>query len=76
MPQHQELTMPSARERGQMDAAGFTWDPTEPWAGAYPRWTHFDKNITALRQPYMTDQQWESQKATKIEEASNFKVSE
>lgn len=68
--------MPSAEERHQMEATGFTWDPTEPWDGAYPRWTHFDKNISATRMPYMTDQQWEQHKAERIQQADNFMVSE
>jgi hypothetical protein len=56
--------MPSAEERHQMEARGFTWDPTEPWAGAYPRWTHFEKNISAIRQPYMTELQLELRRTT------------
>jgi hypothetical protein len=42
-----------------MRAAGFSWDPT---FSGYERWTHFKKCITCLRQPYMTDQQWEAAK--------------
>jgi hypothetical protein len=47
-----------------MEAHGFTWDPTEPWAGAYPRWTHFEKNSSAIRQPYMTELQLELRRTT------------
>jgi hypothetical protein len=38
---------------------GFTWDPT--WQG-YERWTHLERGITCLRQPYMSDAQWEAEK--------------
>jgi hypothetical protein len=50
-----------------MKAAGFEWDPT---FSGHERWTHFPKEITCLRQPFMTDAQWEQHKAEKIEEAS------
>lgn len=49
-----------------MKAAGFEWDPSHQ---GYPRWTHTKTGITALRQPYMTDQQWEAHKRVKVAEA-------
>lgn len=50
-----------------MRAAGFMWDPSHQ---GYPRWTHTKTGVTALRQPYMTDQQWVEHKQKKVEEAS------
>jgi hypothetical protein len=35
---------------------GFEWDPTG-WGTS--RWTHFELEITCLRQPYMSDLEWE-----------------
>ena len=48
----------------RMQRAGFRWDP----AHGYPRWTH-PSGVTALRQPYMNDQQWIDHCAAKIAEA-------
>lgn len=47
-----------------MKQAGFTWDPT---LTGHDRWTHFVLDITCLRQPYMTDQQWEAEQSRCIE---------
>jgi len=41
-----------------MKQAGFTWDPT---GMGHARWTHFALDITCLRQPYMTEEQWEAE---------------
>lgn len=49
-----------------MEMAGFIWDPSHQ---GYARWTHRKTGVTALRQPYMTDAQWEEHKIKKIEEA-------
>lgn len=54
-------------ENDQMRAAGFVFDPTHQ---GYTRWTHFEKCITALRAPYMTDAQWEREIQAKIAEAA------
>ena len=56
-----------------MMSAGFQWDP--PWNG-YPRWTHFATGVTALRQPYMTEQQWQEHKEKKVLEAQQKASSE
>ncbi len=50
----------------EMKAFGFIWDPT--WQG-YERWTHLQLCITCLRQPYMTDQQWETAKREAVTQA-------
>lgn len=54
-------------ENDQMRAAGFVFDPTHQ---GYTRWTHERRGITCLRQPYMTDAQWEREMAAKIAEAT------
>lgn len=46
-------------ETREMVGAGFTWDPVR----GYPRWTHFELDITCLRQPYMNDAQWTAERA-------------
>jgi len=53
-------------EQQQMMDAGFEWDPSHQ---GYPRWTHMKLGTTALRQPYMSDKQWDEHRAKKIEEA-------
>jgi hypothetical protein len=53
-----------------MEAAGFIWDPSHQ---GYARWTHTKSGVTALRQPLMSDQQWEEHKLQKIAEASRDK---
>ena len=60
--------MTQQEETAQMKAAGFEWDPS--WQG-YPRWTHGKVGTTALRQPYMTDQQWDAHRAAKIAEVGS-----
>lgn len=50
-----------------MNKAGFEWDPSHQ---GYARWTHAKTGVTALRQPYMSDQQWEAHKRQKAQEAS------
>jgi len=50
----------------EMNAAGFTWDPSHQ---GYARWTHMTAGVTALRQPYMSDQQWDEHQQKKIAEA-------
>ncbi len=55
-----------AQEKKRMQAAGFKWDPAH---NGYPRWTHFSTSVTALRQPYMTEQQWQIHKEEKVLEA-------
>jgi len=62
--------MNSVDERKQMTAAGFEWDPAQGLARDYVRWSHFRKGVTALRQPYMSDEQWEQHKVEKIAEAT------
>lgn len=37
-----------------MQDAGFTWDP----AHGHPRWTHFEFDITCLRELFMDEAQW------------------
>jgi len=51
----------------QMQAAGFTWDP----ARGYERWTHFGKDITCLRQPFMDDDRWDREKSEAIQRAGH-----
>lgn len=54
-----------------MKQAGFTWDPT---GLGRDRWTHFALEITCLRQPYMTEAQWEAEQqrcAKRAQEKSN-----
>lgn len=41
-----------------MKQEGFTWDPT---GLGRERWTHFATEVTCLREPYMTDEQWEAE---------------
>lgn len=65
--EHMSFDTP-AEEKQRMEAAGFKDDP--PWQG-YNRWTHVGTGITALRQPYMTDQQWQMHKEEKIREAQH-----
>jgi len=50
-----------------MQAAGFTWDP----ARGYERWTHFGKDITCLRQPFMDDDRWDREKSEAIQRAGH-----
>jgi hypothetical protein len=57
-------------EQQQMNAAGFQWDPAHRLSGTFARWTHTKKGTTALRQPYMTDEQWDAHRAEKIEESA------
>lgn len=61
--------MNSAEEHAQMEAAGFQWDPAHRLSGTYARWTHTKKGTTALRQPFMTDEQWDEHRAQKILES-------
>lgn len=53
-------------EREQMEAAGFVWDPAR---GSYPRWAHARTGVTALRQPYMSDEQRAAHRLEKLAEA-------
>jgi activating signal cointegrator 1 len=46
-----------------MKQAGFAWDPS---GQGYARWSHFGLSITALRQPYMNDLQWNQEKCAKV----------
>lgn len=50
----------------EMKASGFVWDPT--WQGQ-ERWTHLKLCITCLRQPYMSDLQWEAAKRDAVAKA-------
>lgn len=50
-------------EQQTMKAAGFTYDTT---GSGLPRWTHKPTSTTAVRQPYMTDEQWAEHRANKI----------
>jgi hypothetical protein len=52
-----------------MKEAGFIWDP----ARGYARWTHLATGVTALRQPYLSDEQWGKHQQQKIEEARRGK---
>lgn len=55
------------QETARMQQAGFIWDPSHQ---GYARWTHTPTGVTALRQPYMTDQQWNEHKGKKCVEAA------
>lgn len=41
-----------------MRQSGFHWDPT---GMGQARWTHFVLGITCLRQPFMSEDQWETE---------------
>lgn len=41
-----------------MKSRGFIWNPT---AFGRDRWTNVELDITCLRQPYMTERQWEAE---------------
>lgn len=56
-------------ETDQMEAAGFTWDP----ARGMPRWTHRPLQLTALREHWMRDADWDKRRAEKIVEAAKLR---
>ena len=61
------MTTPGLEPTYPLDAAlkqaGFTWDPTPT---GHVRWTHFGLDLTCLRQPYMTDDQWHGAQAAAL----------
>lgn len=55
-------------ETEKMEAAGFVWDPN-----GYPRWSCSKLELTALRQPWMKDSDWDKHLAQMIAEAGKLR---
>lgn len=57
---------PPIHEVMPMRTHGFEWDPT---CNGRERWTHKETRVTALRQPFMGEEQWLKHRNEKIREA-------
>lgn len=56
-------------ETTEMESAGFVWDPA-----GHPRWTHPILEVTALREHWMRDHDWDKRRAKKIAEAASLRL--
>lgn len=66
----QGLTKRELAETEQMEAAGFEWNPS---TGGMGRWDHWPLQLTAIREHWMRDADWDKRRAEKIVEASRLR---